>query len=78
MSKGSTTLLRSYCLFNEMKLYMRIFASNNVEVQDIVRQIDKKSNYIFPLIAPPVIDDKEKDVLEKPVDNIQGASAETL
>ena len=77
MSKGSTTLLRSYCLFNEMKIYMRIYANNNIEVQEVVRQIDKKSNYIFPLIDPPILDNIENNVIEKPIDNIKAPSAET-
>ena len=46
------SLLRGYCLFNEMKIYMKIYAKNNIEVQKTVRLLDKKSNYVFPLIEP--------------------------
>ena len=76
MSKSSMTLLRSYCLFNEMKIYMRMFASSNVEVQETIRKIDKKSNYVFPLIEPPLIDDKEDQGLSKSSDTMEAASSQ--
>ena len=65
MSKSSMSLLRGYCLFNEMRIYMKIFAQDNVEVQKTVRTLDKKSNYVFPLIEPPVLEDTEETDKEK-------------
>ena len=60
MSKSSMSLLRGYCLFNEMKIYMKIYAKNNIEVQKTVRLLDKKSNYVFPLIDPSQHEEIEK------------------
>ena len=74
MSKGSMTLLRSYCLFNEMKIYMKLYANSNIEVQEIIRKIDKKSNYIFPLIDLPIIDEIEKKSSLKNSQPIEAAS----
>ena len=68
MSKGSMSLLRGYCLFQEMRPYMKIYASSNKQVQEIIRSLDKKSNYRFPFIAPPeVIEniDENKDSNDK-------------
>ena len=56
MSKSSMSLLRGYCLFNEMKIFMKIYAKNNVEAQRILRSLDKKSHYVFPLIEAPLTD----------------------
>ena len=47
------SLLRGYCLFQEMRPYMKIYASSNKQAQEIIRSLDKKSNYRFPFIAPP-------------------------
>ncbi len=60
MSKSSMSLLRGYCLFNEMKIYMKIYAENNTEVQKTVRLLDKKSNYVFPLIESPKHEEDER------------------
>ena len=60
MNKGSMSILRAYCLFNEMRLHSKIYSENIKDVQLIIRQIDKKSNYTFPLIEPPVIEEKKK------------------
>ena len=65
MTKGSMSILRAYCLFNEMRIYAKIYAENIKDVQLIVRQIDKKSNYTFPLIDPPILEE-EKEKIEKP------------
>ena len=68
MGKGSMSLLRSYCLFQEMRPYMKVFAFSNKQVQEIIRSIDKKSNYRFAFIAPPeVIENTEenKDLNDK-------------
>ena len=54
MSKGSMSLLRGYCLFKEMRPYMKIYAFSNKHAQEIIRNLDKKSTYRFPFIAPPV------------------------
>jgi hypothetical protein len=66
MSKSSISLLRGYCMFNEMRPYMKIFSSSNKDVQETVRKIDVKSRYRFPMISPPDILDinnkEEKDV----------------
>ena len=53
MSKSSMSLLRGYCLFNEMRPYMKTFSSSNKEAQETVRKIDSKSRYRFPMISPP-------------------------
>ena len=62
MSRGAMSLLRGYCLFQEMRLYMKVYAFSNKQVQEIVRNFDKKSNYRFPFIAPPeVIENTEEN-----------------
>ncbi len=61
MNKGSMSILRAYCLFNEMRVYSKIYSESIKDVQVIIRQIDNKSNYTFPLIEPPVIEEKEKE-----------------
>ena len=62
MSKGSMSLLRGYCLFQEMRPYMKVYAFSNKQAQEIVRSLDKKSNYRFPFIAPPeFIEDIEEN-----------------
>ena len=53
MSRGSMSLLRGYCLFQEMRPYMKVYAFSNKQAQEIIRSLDKKSNYRFPFIAPP-------------------------
>ncbi len=58
MSKSSMSLLRGYCLFNEMQPYMKVFSSSNQDVQEIVRKIDNKSRYRFPMISPPILEVK--------------------
>ena len=68
MSRGSMSLLRGYCLFQEMRPYMKVYAFSNKQVQEVIRSLDKKSNYRFPFIAPPeVIEDEEenKDLNDK-------------
>ncbi len=60
MTKGSMSILRSYCLFNEMRIYLKIYAENIKDVQLVIRELDKKSNYTFPLIDPPVLEEKNK------------------
>ena len=61
MSKGSMSLLRGYCLFQELRPYMKVFSVSNKSTQELIRSIDKKSNYRFPFIDPPEdIEDKEK------------------
>ena len=61
MSKSSMPLLRGFCMFNEMRPYMKIFSSSNKDVQEIVRKIDAKSRYRFPMINPPDITDINKE-----------------
>ena len=68
MSRGSMSLLRGYCLFQEMRPYMKVYAISNKQAQEVIRSLDKKSNYRFPFIAPPeVIEDEEekKDLNDK-------------
>ena len=61
MSKGSMSLLRGYCLFQELRPYMKVFSVSNKSTQELIRSIDKKSNYRFPFIDPPEdIEDKEE------------------
>ena len=61
MSKGSMSLLRGYCLFQELRPYMKVFSLSNKSTQELIRSIDKKSNYRFPFIDPPEdTEDKEK------------------
>ena len=41
---------------------MKVYALSNKSVQEIIRSIDKKSNYRFPFIDPPEnIEDYEKN-----------------
>ena len=49
------SLLRGYWLFQEMRPYMKVYALSNKQVQEVIRSLDKKSNYRFPFIAPPEI-----------------------
>ena len=60
MSKGSMSLLRGYCLFNEMQPYMKAFSSSNQDVQETIRKIDYKARYRFPMIGPPIIEEVGK------------------
>ena len=64
MSKSSMSLLRSYCLFHEMKPYLKIFSKSSKEVQEVVRSIDKKSNYRYPFIEPAVLEAEVSDSKE--------------
>ena len=67
MSKSSMSLLRGYCLLNEMRPYMKTFSSSSKDVQETVRKIDTKSRYRFPMINPPDILDinnKEESTTE--------------
>ncbi len=59
MTKGSMSILRSYCLFNEMRIYSKIYAENIKDVQLVIRELDKKSNYTFPEIDPPVLEEEK-------------------
>ena len=61
MSKGSMSFLRGYCLFQELRPYMKIYAPSNKSVQETIRSIDRKSNYRFPFIEPPVEIQEAKD-----------------
>ena len=61
MSRGSMSLLRGYCLFQEMRPYMKIFTFSNKHAQEIIRSLDKKSNYRFPFIAPPEVIENEEE-----------------
>ena len=62
MSKGATSLLRGYCLFQEMRPYIKVYAFSNKQAQEVIRSLDKKSNYRFPFIAPPeVIENTEEN-----------------
>ena len=65
MNKGSMSILRAYCLFNEMRVYSKIYSENIKDVQLIIRKIDKKSNYTFPLIEPPIIEENKNKELKK-------------
>ena len=62
MSKSSMSLLRGYCLFNEMRPYMKVFSSSYKDAQEIVRKIDYKSNFRFPMIRPPLIEEVKEDI----------------
>ena len=62
------SLLRGYCLLQELRPFMKVFALSNKSAQEIVRNLDKKSNYRFPFIEPPEkIEDQEtnKDIGDK-------------
>ena len=67
MSRGSMSLLRGYCLFQEMRPYMKLYAFSNKQAQEVIRSLDKKSNYRFPFIEAPSPENKieEKDKEEK-------------
>ena len=55
------SLLRGYCLFQEMRPYMKVYAFSNKQVQQIIRSLDKKSNYRFPFITPPEVNEDVKE-----------------
>ena len=57
MSKGSMSLLRGYCMFNEMRMFSKIYAETSKDVQLIIREQDKKSSFIFPQIPPPLLEE---------------------
>jgi hypothetical protein len=57
MSKGAMSLLRGYCLFKEMRPYMKIFSNSIKNIQEVVRNLDKKSTYRFPYIENPTMED---------------------
>ena len=61
MSRGSMSLLRGYCLFQEMRPYMKVYAISNKQAQEVIRSLDKKSNYRFPFIAPPEVIENEEE-----------------
>ena len=68
MSRGSMSLLRGYCLFQEMRPYMKVYTFSNKQVQELVRSLDKNSHYRFPFIAPPEIienTEEKKDLNDK-------------
>ena len=68
MSKSSMSLLRGYCLFNEMRPYMKTFSSSSKDAQETVRKIDAKSRYRFPMISPPdLLDINNKEESNKEV-----------
>ncbi len=74
MSKGAMSLLRGYCLFQELRPYMKVYAQSNKSVQEIIRSIDKKSQYRFPIIDPPEdIEGQqiEKDIVDKEMKTTQ-------
>ena len=73
MSKSSMSMLRGYCLFQEMRPYMKIFSNSNQSVQNIIRTIDKKSKYRFQLIDLPDLE-KESEELETN-DNLKASEA---
>ena len=45
--QSSMSILRSYCLFNEMRIHSKIYAENK-DIQ-LVIELDKKSNYTLPI-----------------------------
>ena len=61
MSKGSMSLLRGYCMFNEMRITSKIYSNSFKSVQLIIREQFKKSNFVFPEIEPPVNEDEENN-----------------
>ena len=69
MSKGSMSLLRGYCLFNEMRMYAKIYSVSNRDVQLIIRELDKKANFIFSQIPQPE-EEPEKDSKKEKQNNL--------
>ena len=61
MSKGSMSMLRGYCLFNEMRMFAKIYAETPKNVQLIIRELDKKANFIFAQIPAPEIEESKED-----------------
>ena len=51
MNKGSMSILRAYCLFNEMRVHSKIYTVNSESIKDVqltIRQIDNKShNFLY-------------------------------
>ena len=75
MSKSSLSLLRGYCLFNEMKPYMKIFSLSSKAVQETIRMLDKKSNYRFPMIEGPVDNDSDNNKEKEATQNLNAQEA---
>ena len=53
---------------------MKVYASSNKQAQEVIRSLDKKSNYRFPFIDPPeVIEDiqENKDLNDKDMEASQ-------
>ena len=69
MSKGSMSMLRGYCMFNEMRMFSKVYAESSKDVQLIIRELDKKSNFIFPQIPPPELEE-DKKVKDTEEDNL--------
>ena len=47
---------------NLISLYiLKIFTFSNKHAQEIIRSLDKKSNYRFPFIAPPEVIENEEE-----------------
>ncbi len=63
------SLLRGYCLFNEMRMYAKIYSASNRDVQLIIRELDKKANFIFSQIPQPE-EEAEKDSKKEKQNNL--------
>ena len=61
MSKGSMSLLRGYCMFNEMRMHSKIFGESYRSIQLTIRELDKKSNFVFAEIPLPETDEEKKE-----------------
>lgn len=68
MSKGSMSMLRGYCMFNEMRMFSKIYAETSKDVQLIIREQDKKSNFNFSEIPAPELEDDKQVKDEKESD----------
>lgn len=50
--KGQVTLRRSYGMFQDRQVWAIIAARNDLEAQEMCRNIDEKVNFINPLVKP--------------------------
>ena len=53
-----------------MRPYMKVYAPSNKHAQEIIRSLDKKSNYRFPFISPPEVNEaieEDKNINDKEV-----------
>ena len=64
------SLLRGYCLFNEMRMHAKIYSASNRDVQLVIRELDKKANFIFSQIPQAEEEEQDKDSKKEKHNNL--------